>query len=222
MAVGYGSLGSAGVTGSYCQITATPPNGSYVVVTGMSSAGSTSFTISDTLSGTWATVVPYNSTNFASQSWFRTTPCDGSSMTIQVGPSSPGSSSLAIFSYFTGANGSTSSYVQGTQTSTNSFPTITSPATSASGDLVLGIAMQRSGSATIGAGSGYTLGQTGYVSTSILGHEYQIATGSGQTFSTTFSVASGSVTNTKTAAIVINVASAPTTTYFRGWGIPLI
>jgi hypothetical protein len=211
----YGSIGG-GATAGFTNIT--PPLGSSLVIVATTSNTVTpsnfDLNISDDQGGVYIVAVPLNSTNFNSITWFRTTKSNGNTFSVTISNNGSPSNIEISATYYNGSNGTVTS-----STNSNSgaltWTSVTTPATTNAGDLILGIGTGMGGQPT-GTSSGFTLPANTIYSNLIQAYAYRVATASGQTYSLTYS---GSIplTYNKVSAFVIE--AAPT---FAGWGIPLI
>jgi len=216
MAVGYQGIfsneaGNSSTSTSYQ--TATLPLGSYLVYTLVATTAASSPTISDNAGGTWITAIPFDSTNFVSQTWFRTTKGNDNSITVTISWSGVANYTVSGI-YFSGSNGTISSSTSNNN-GTNSFVSVTSPAMSNYGNLSIGVAT--------GINSTYSIPQGGYSTVNSLSlnnraiaYEARLALNSGETFSTGY-LGSGSTFNKIGSFVILNTPE----TSFSGWGIPL-
>jgi hypothetical protein len=246
MAVGFNQWATAissSTTTAAISASTVLPTGAYLIVSASGGNSPTSYSISDNGGGTWVTLVPFNATNFATQSWIRTTVGTDSSLIVTVNKNPNTQRCVLVGSYLTGASGSYSSVVTGT--GTTAFATVTTPSADAD-DLYYVVESALKGSTagtwTATAGAGFTLGgeiQNALAFGPYCGVQYQLATTSG-TVSAAFTKTGVASQFTKTHAIVFyQSAGASTATTgagsiditgsatvgsrinFTGWGAPL-
>jgi hypothetical protein len=215
MAVAYGGVHnfSAGNAGNGISFNGTLPTGAYLVLTVLASASATSISVTG---GTWITAIPYNSTNYVSQTFFRTTRGTGGNVGVTI--NFPVDSDYAFSSvFFTGSNGTISSSTSD-NTGTNTPVSVTSPATSASGDLTLGVGSSYGSANISGAGTGFTLNNNfrSFLFNRGIAYESRVALASGETYTT--AISGSSLVNNKIGSFVIQNTPADN---FTGWGIPL-
>jgi hypothetical protein len=220
MAGGYGGLfdynGYTSVpSGSVSTLGGSIPRGSYLIVSINASTNLSSMSISDSGGGTWVTAVPYEATNFVTQTWIRTTVGNGSSPTISLTGTSSGNYSIILLgTRYTGVNGTVSSSVSGA--ASVSTAVITSPATTSEGDVVFSVGTTTPGRLS-SAGSGYTLAYNLNILGMQIIQQYQVATTVGTSYTTQFGPNIGDY-NKISSFVIKNTPATP----FAGWGIPLI
>jgi len=223
MAAGYGGLfASQTVTNRAFSSIGTGvtllPRGAVLVVSVVGSSNISSMSISDDDFGTWVTAIPYESTNFVSQTWFRTKISTGASFTVTINVTSSSNYDLNnMMTYYTGTNGTISTYT--TNGTAGATASVTSPATTSAGDLVIGVGYATGSAGYTTAGSGFYLGiydaQNG--NSKAVAHESVVAVNAGATYNTNFSDYISSY-NKIGAFVIQNTPATP----FAGWGIPLI
>ena len=225
MAVAYGGL-LGSVTGSASTLTttsATLPTGAYAIATWAGSQSAFAPTIADSAGGTWVAIqTPTAGANPQAgyATWIRTTVGTGTAFTVTASIASARSQSLAV-TYWTGTNGTYSAVTTGT--GTTAYPSVVTSTSNGVGDLFIGVgAGVNTTSTTATASTGFTLAvsQAGTSpSFSCPSVEYQLATGSGQTKTASFTAVTGT-TGTRVSTFVLRASSYPNTP-FVGWGMRL-